>query len=272
MSDVLISIIIPFYNAKGTLQDSVNSVLNQDYPNFEILLINDGSTDDSTSIVEKLKDERVLLFNQSNAGVAAARNLGIEKASGDFICFLDSDDLMTIDALSSRIAVFAEKPQLGIVAGAQEQKNFDLSESIIVQTPEHRGNPKLELVKLNSKCFINCGTWLIRKELIGEKRFPIGWTHSEDLAFFFMISENAQLDCVKNIVQIYRRHSNSAMSNLEGLELGYISFINLVRKHNVAIIPRIVLKLKSTKIMFLSFLAQGRKVRAISSIFRLLFA
>ena len=158
---------------------------------------------------------------------------------------------MTNDALSSRIAVFNKNPQLGIVAGAQRQMNFDLSETILVQYPCFKGNPQLELVKLNPKCFINCGTWLIKKELIGEKRFPIGWTHSEDLAFFFIISENAQLDYVNNIVQIYRRHPNSAMSNLEGLELGYVSFILLVRDFRVLITPRLILKLKSSNIMFL---------------------
>jgi teichuronic acid biosynthesis glycosyltransferase TuaG len=267
-----VSIILPFYNAQKTIKESIESVLDQEHENFELILVNDGSTDDSFAVVDQFKDNRIKYIFKSNAGVASARNLGIEHANGDYICFLDSDDLMTSNALTSRIRCFENDSNVSIVGGAQVQKDWNLEHVLHKQIPAFRGLPQNQLAILNDKCFINCGTWLIKRSIIADNKFPEGWTHSEDLAFFFLISEDAYLDFVTDVVQIYRRHADSAMSNLEGLELGYISYINLVRNHNVSIIPRIVLRLKSAKIMFLSFWAQNKKVRAIKSTFRLLVA
>ncbi|HFR3478431.1 TPA: glycosyltransferase family 2 protein, partial [Streptococcus suis] len=92
------SVIIPAYNVADYLEECVYSVLNQTYEEFEILLVDDGSTDDKTSnICDKLaaKDDRVKVFHQSNGGLSAARNTGIKNASGDYILFLDGDDFWT---------------------------------------------------------------------------------------------------------------------------------------------------------------------------------
>lgn len=90
----MISIIIPVFNVEKYLKKSLDSIINQTYKNFEIILINDGSTDDSLKICnEYLKvDSRISLINQNNAGAAAARNCGIRKATGDYLFFVDSDD------------------------------------------------------------------------------------------------------------------------------------------------------------------------------------
>lgn len=92
-----ISIIIPIYNAEKYLTDCIDSIINQKYNNLEIILINDGSTDNSQKICEEYanKDKRVKLINQKNQGVSVARNKGIDIASGEIIMFVDSDDIMT---------------------------------------------------------------------------------------------------------------------------------------------------------------------------------
>jgi glycosyltransferase involved in cell wall biosynthesis len=94
MFNVLVSVIIPIYNTEKYIQRAVDSVLSQTYQNFEILLINDGSSDGSSGICENLsnQDKRIRYFYQKNQGVSVARNLGLKKAKGDYIFFLDSDD------------------------------------------------------------------------------------------------------------------------------------------------------------------------------------
>lgn len=93
----LVSIIIPIYNADKYLDRCLKSIVNQTYTNLEIILINDGSTDTSLNICKKYaeKDSRIILVNKTNEGVSIARNLGIQKSTGDYIAFLDADDWIT---------------------------------------------------------------------------------------------------------------------------------------------------------------------------------
>lgn len=90
--DDLISIILPVYNAEHTIEKTINSVLNQSYENFELIIIDDGSEDHSFNICKSIKDERIKLIKQKNQGPSFARNRGIDEAVGTFICFLDADD------------------------------------------------------------------------------------------------------------------------------------------------------------------------------------
>ena len=96
-----VSIIVPIYNSEKYLPQCVESILNQTYKNFELILVNDGSTDNSLSICESYaqKDERIEILNLQHNGVSNARNNGISKAKGEFICFVDSDDKIEKDFL-----------------------------------------------------------------------------------------------------------------------------------------------------------------------------
>lgn len=93
MSDVKFSVVIPLYNKAQSIANTILSVLNQSYQNFEIVIIDDGSTDNSVDAVKTINDERIRLINQENQGVSAARNRGIKEASYEWIAFLDGDDL-----------------------------------------------------------------------------------------------------------------------------------------------------------------------------------
>lgn len=106
----LISVVIPVYNAEKTIEFCVNSILSCDYENFEIILINDGSKDSSGAILDSLsqKHENVFAYHFDNGGAAAARNRGIEKAKGEFIAFIDSDDLVLPDYLSYLYSLIKE--------------------------------------------------------------------------------------------------------------------------------------------------------------------
>lgn len=99
-----VSIIIPMYNSEKYLHQCINSVINQTYKNIEIIVVDDHSTDDSIKIINKIKDKRIKLISiRKNKGVANARNTGIKKATGDYICFLDSDDYWYKDKIEKQI-------------------------------------------------------------------------------------------------------------------------------------------------------------------------
>ena len=95
MNNPLISIIIPVYNSEKYLKECLDSVINQTYNNLEIIVVNDGSTDNSLQIIQSYKDNRIKLINKENGGVSSARNVGLKQATGEYIMFVDSDDCLT---------------------------------------------------------------------------------------------------------------------------------------------------------------------------------
>ena len=94
-----ISVIVPVYNTEDYVEKCIRSIMNQTYTNLEIIIINDGSTDASLSICEELQkeDKRIIIINQDNKGVSKARNVGLDKATGEFVGFVDSDDFLELD-------------------------------------------------------------------------------------------------------------------------------------------------------------------------------
>lgn len=114
-SAVQVSVIMPAYNAAAYIKEAIDSVLAQTEGRFELIVINDGSTDATESIVKSYTDSRVRLLSQSNAGPSSARNAGLRQAKGDFIVFLDSDDRLTPDFIAQHLAAFDRTPKADLV-------------------------------------------------------------------------------------------------------------------------------------------------------------
>ena len=114
--DKLISVIVPVYNAEDFLDYCISSIVKQTYTNFELILIDDGSTDSSGAICDEWykKDPRIKVMHQSNLGVAVTRNNGLEMARGDYICFIDNDDFVTENYLET-FAIAMKKTDSDIV-------------------------------------------------------------------------------------------------------------------------------------------------------------
>ena len=188
----MISVIIPVYNVEKYIERCVKSVLNQTYQDFEILLINDGSTDNSGKICEELafKHEQIRLIEQKNQGVSAARNIGIEKAKGEFLTFIDSDD-------------FIDKNYLKILFDSLIKNNADIS----CCEYQRIGDVEIKKIKYRNKFYIFdkvdiiklylgkelTGPWgkLYRKKVFSKIYFPIGKRH-EDIATIFKVILNAK--------------------------------------------------------------------------------
>jgi glycosyltransferase involved in cell wall biosynthesis len=103
VDSALISIIVPCYNASSYLKEAIESVLKQTHQQFELILVNDGSTDDSETIIKSYRDERIRYYYQENKGQCAASNFGLAKASGDYIKFFDADDVMNETHLEAQL-------------------------------------------------------------------------------------------------------------------------------------------------------------------------
>ena len=115
-SKKIVTAIVVVYNGEKYLKDCLQSIVDQDYPSLEILVVDDGSTD-STSDIVKSFGERIQYFRQDNAGEASARNKSIELSKGDYIAFLDEDDIWCPRKISTQVKVFDEFPEYSVVFG-----------------------------------------------------------------------------------------------------------------------------------------------------------
>lgn len=176
---IWISVIVPVYNTVDLLQRCVDSIRRQTYRNLEIILIDDGSTDNSGALAEKfaLEDRRVRVFHKENGGSSSARNLGISKARGDFIGFVDSDDYIEPEMYERLLQVAVEENLLMVQTSRDE---IDEEGNLLPNVCEPPKEPELwdcqhfmrELLLHKGDCSF-C-TKLIHASLLKEERFPEG--------------------------------------------------------------------------------------------------
>lgn len=188
MSKPAISVIIPAYNAQEYLRECLDSVLAQSFSDFEAIVVNDGSTDDTLKIAEEYarKDPRIKILNEVNSGVSTARNIGIKSAKGTWVIFLDSDDILTPDALSILYEV-SSKTQCKIVKADFSQERID-----IIKVPAKYHVKIYDAYSLTEgilfQTICDCSAWatLFHKSLFIFELFLEGIRY-EDLDFFYRI-------------------------------------------------------------------------------------
>lgn len=117
MPEIIVSVIIPAYNAAQYITETIISVQQQTFPAWEIIVVNDGSKDNTAAVVSEIITDNIVLINQPNAGVSAARNWGMAVSKGAYLIFLDADDLLTPDFLQERVKVMEDNPSFGFVGG-----------------------------------------------------------------------------------------------------------------------------------------------------------
>ena len=256
---------MPAYNASQYISEAIESVLRQSYNNWELLIVNDGSNDDTLEKTKQFDDNRIKVFSQENKGVSAARNVALEKMQGDYFCFLDADDTLPPFSLETRLDVFCRYDNIAFVDGKVEVRSPDLKEIIRVYKPSFYGYPRKELLKLSEKCFFG-PSWMIKNDKKRKYQMKQGLTHGEDLLFYISIADQGLYSYTDECVLHYRQTSGSAMSNLEGLLDGYKQIYREVRDNKWAGKSALLfLKLKISKIMFLSFLKKGKVFKALKA-------
>jgi len=205
-----VSIIVPVYNAQNYITETIESVLAQDYHNWELILVENGSTDDSLKYIQAFHDERIRVISAGdNIGAARARNMGMSEATGVYACFLDADDLWDADKLSSQIAFMKEKQAAFCFTGYEFADANGERLGKIGRVPEcityrqARGNPP-----------IFTSTVMFDTKKIAKERLQMPVIESEDTALWFKLLREGETayGLNRNLVR-YRRPDNSLSSN-----------------------------------------------------------
>ena len=255
----LISVIMAARNEERYIEYSIKSVLAQTYPNWELIIIDDGSSDGTPGKIKSFQDRRIQYYYFSARGVSAARNEGLQRINGDYFCFLDADDLLTRNSLAVRMRKFKKDPTLDFVDGSIEVRDETLTCRIRESNPTISGNSFNYLVRLSGKCF-NGLTWLIKRNVTTTYRFKEGLTHGEDLLFYISIAQGRKYDYVNDIILLIRKRRNSTMSDFEGLGRGYQIVLHEIKKiyrENLSLMDVLINDFRRRKIMLLSYLSVG---------------
>lgn len=210
-----ISIIVPIYNAEQYLKECIDSILIQSHRDFELLLINDGSNDNSPQICEEYtrKDDRIKVLNQENAGVSAARNKGLSKAKGKYLAFVDADDYLEPTYLeclyNNTIDRELDFAYCGYRQFSQDKEKLLMPKAI--KSPNI--NATLELVKEN----ITLPLWvcLIKSSIVKNNKilFSTGCKYGEDQEFIMKVLANSNsISSINEYLYNYRESLGSAMA------------------------------------------------------------
>jgi glycosyltransferase involved in cell wall biosynthesis len=215
--ELLVSVVIPAFNAERYIEETLRSALNQTYKSLEVIVVNDGSTDRTSDIVNDVaaNDSRVRLISQGNAGVAVARNRGIEAASGQFIAMLDADDVWHPDKIALQMDTFHRSgPSVGLVYCWYREID---ERGVIIgryrSGSDHVGDVYGQLVLRN---FVgNASTPVIRRSCFDQvgpfdTSLPQG---AEDLKLFLAVAERFDFGLVPQFLVGYRQHQDAMSKN-----------------------------------------------------------
>jgi glycosyltransferase involved in cell wall biosynthesis len=222
-----ISVIIPVYNGAKTIKETIESVLNQTWQNFELLVINDGSNDATLEIIQTIKDTRIQVFSYPNSGVSASRNRGLTKAEGEFISFIDADDLWTPDKLELQLQALQDHPQAAVAYSWSDW--IDQSGKFLRKGGHITVNGKA-YEKLLLRDFIESGSNpLIKKQALDEVGdFDQSLTSAEDWDMWLRLAAKNEFITVEVPQILYRISPNSASFNIAKMESASLKVIQRV--------------------------------------------
>lgn len=216
----MISIVIPLYNKEKQIAHTLQSVFNQTFQNFEVVIVDDGSTDGSVAEVEKLSDSRIRLIHQKNAGVAAARNRGIEEAKGDLMAFLDADDEWKPEYLATQYHLSQKYPDCNVFACNYEFRNIEgkVTPTIIRKLPFTGEDGILSNYFEVASCShppLWTSSIVVKKQAIQAiGGFPVGIRSGEDLLTWARLAVNGQIAYSKKVEAIYDLGEGYVLTNL----------------------------------------------------------
>ena len=210
MNSRLVSIIVPAYNAERYLEQCIESLRAQTHTNIEIIIINDGSTDRTADIMYKFSqaDGRVKIFSKSNAGVSAARNDGLNIATGEYICFVDADDYLANDFVEYLLEIAEKTRAEFVVSKSWFTKKDEKQEDI--QTIESLTSEDATALLLSPEVIVSCGNKMYRRDFIerNQLRFLNTLFYGEGLHFIIMSAQAAKVVGVGNRKVYYYRRNN----------------------------------------------------------------
>jgi teichuronic acid biosynthesis glycosyltransferase TuaG len=255
-----ITVVMPAFNGEANLPNSIGSLLSQEYQDWELIVVNDGSTDGTRRYLDELLDTRIRVLHQDNRGVSAARNAALDIAKGEFITFLDADDVLPAQSLESRARYFDAHPETTIVDCVITVRDARTGRTLRERWPGTPGAFFPRLIRLDESVFFGPFVMLRRKAL-AETRFREGLTHCEDILFLLEASDSAdwQYGAVNVPAYCYCAGDGSAMADMDGLEAGYISLYKACRELRQTTAPDLdYLYRRIRRILVRSWLRRGK--------------
>ena len=202
-----VSVIIPTHNRAPLLCQAIRSVLDQSFPNYEVIVVDDGSNDDTANVVQNFEDKRVHYLYQTNAGRSAARNRGLALAQGGYIALLDDDDLFLPQKLASQVAFLEDRPHIDLVGSGVRIINERGATIKIWHT--WRDQPNLTLLNCLYGCPLPTCAVLFRRSVLDRlgSWFDPELDLAEDTDFFIrMLLAGCRMEWLHEIVSAYRIH------------------------------------------------------------------
>lgn len=235
----LVTVIVPCYNYAHFLGETLDSIIAQTYPNWECLIIDDGSTDNTKSVAESYckKDDRIIYIHQHNQGLSAARNKGIELAKGEYIQFLDSDDLISPEKLRHQVTCFTSNTEVDMVYSNYNLMTADGQKRWSVDTTnwiEMKHAPFTEFLHYWEKGFtipIHC--YLFRKSCFTKwGNFDVSLPTHEDLALQLNYAlHGAKYKMINELTAFYRVHASSMAKDFTKMHKGYLMALIALLNH-----------------------------------------
>ncbi len=230
------SVIIPVYNSEKYLRDCIESVLNQTYGEYEIVIVNDGSTDHSLDVCREYsrKHDNVKVINKDNGGQSSARNVGLKNSVGEYIVFLDSDDRIVDRDFFSKISAITETNKTDIIAFKYIELYEDLGKAkpLNVNLSECRCESYVDTLKnLIKRDAFYCSAWskCVRRELLTDNGITFDErSRCEDMDWYFGVIEKANsIAILDDFIIEYRRRSGSVTTttNIKNLS-DYVAFLD----------------------------------------------
>ena len=221
--NVFVSIVVPLYNKENTIKKTIDSILNQTYKNFELIIVDDGSTDKSVDIVKSYNSPKIRLYQKQNGGPSAARNYGVNKSYGDWIIFIDADDVFYPNSISYLIEPINSNNKLDIVCG-----KFNIIFGTSIRPSNYSNfcgivpNNKKDKWVFYEKCLPRTGTAIIRKSILLKYPFDECLRRFEDLSVIYKWVKDSNIYIIPQIVFDYHYDQGCASKPLKDYNLDYI--------------------------------------------------
>ena len=237
-----VTVVIPAYNAMRYLAETMETVLNQTYQDFEVLVVNDGSTDETPNWVNKLseKEPKVRMVSQANQGLAGARCTGVTNARGKYVAFVDADDLWKPTKLEKQVNSLENNPQAGICYTWTALADSDGKATGRVIASHAEGNVWQQMTEMNIVC---CGsTPMIRRSCFDDVGlFDRAISPSDDWDMWWRISAKYEFTVIKEPLILYRQHPNNSSKKCDHM----LATSRVLIERNFANAPTELLHLRS---------------------------
>jgi len=232
----LVSVLIPAFNAELTITEAVNSILTQSYDHLELIVVDDGSTDNTLSILRSFQSPKIKIISKPNGGIVSALNLGIDHCQGHFIARMDADDISLLHRIEKQVKFLQENRAIDVVSSSYTPFSDEEGQRHYEKRVIHPLNPSVIHWLLGYYCVVAHPAVMMRRSIIdnGQRYNDV---LAEDLDFWRRVSNGHNVSNIQESLLLYRRTSSSLSSqNSENIHTETLNFVSSARKPSLRLL------------------------------------